>query len=170
VDDRGRTPLEIAMLRGDLEAMRRLEAAGARTPAAVGSPDIEAHGDLVRDAIRQQVTPMLCVPDVAATVAWYASLGFTLESRHPDVGDMDWASIALGGTTLMVQSLGSRAGNPVALWFHTNRIDDLYEMMKGRQLEAARAAMAGEASNGSAIHFLEDLSRHRIAESSSARG
>lgn len=157
VDDRGRTPLEIAMLHGDVEAARRLAAAGAKVPAAARSSGAKARTDAPGESTVRQVTPMLCVADVGATVAWYLSLGFTLESRAPEVGEMHWASLSFGSTELMVQSLGSRPGNQVALWFRTDRIDELYARLKARQLEAARAALAAEAAAQPAIHFLEDL-------------
>ena len=38
-DAKGRTPLAVAMLRGDWEAMRRLHAAGAKVPTASTSPN-----------------------------------------------------------------------------------------------------------------------------------
>jgi ankyrin repeat protein len=37
-DAKGRTPLAMAMLRGDVEAMRRLHAAGASPPAVPDAP------------------------------------------------------------------------------------------------------------------------------------
>lgn len=156
-DDKGRTPLAVAMLQGDLEAMRLLKAAGAEEPRAVDPPSIEQRRDVLADSFHRQVTPMLCVADVGAAVAWYMSLGFTLQERHPETGEMDWAALSFGKSELMVQGLGSRSGNQVALWFHTRRIDELYELFKSRQLRAARAALAGEPDAEPEVQFLEDL-------------
>ncbi len=156
-DDKGRTPLAVAMLHGDLEAMRRLEAAGAKEPKAVNLSNIEERMDALRDSMRKQVTPMLCVEDVDATVAWYTALGFTLQGRYPEVGEMTWAALSYGKTELMLQPRGGRPSDQVALWFQTSRIEELYELLKSRQLQAAQAAMAGDAITGPAIHFLEDL-------------
>ncbi|HEX4964696.1 MAG TPA: ankyrin repeat domain-containing protein [Thermoanaerobaculia bacterium] len=156
-DDNGRTPLAVAMLHGDLEAMRRLEAAGAKEPKVIDPSSLEERVDALRNSMRKQVTPMLCVEDVDATVAWYTSLGFTLRARHPEVGEMDWAALSFGKTELMIQSRGSRPHNQIALWFHTSKVEGLYELMKSRQLKAAQEALAGDAVTGPAINFLEDL-------------
>lgn len=156
-DDKGRTPLAVAMLHGDLEAMRRLKAAGAKEPQAVDPLSLDGRLDALRDSVRQQVTPMLCVADVGAAVAWYTSLGFTLEERYPEAGEMEWAALSFGKTQLMLQPRGRRPDPQIALWFHTSRIEELYELFKSRQLEAAKAALAGEASEKPGIHFLEDF-------------
>lgn len=156
-DDKGRTPLAVAMLHGDLRAMRLLEAAGAKEPKTIDSSTIEKHMDSLRDSVRQQVTPMLCVEDVDAAVAWYTALGFLLQGRYPEDGAMTWASLSFGKTELMLQPLGSRPSHQVALWFRTSRIEELYELLKSQQLKAAQAAMTGGAIAGPTIHFLEDL-------------
>jgi ankyrin repeat protein/uncharacterized glyoxalase superfamily protein PhnB len=156
-DDKGRTPLAIAMLHGDLEAMRRLKTAGAKEPKAADAEGLEGRIDALRESMHRQVTPMLCVADVGAAVDWYRSLGFALEGRHPAEGEMGWAALSFGKVELMVQSRGGRPGNQVALWFHTRRIEDLYELFKSRQLQAAQAALAGEAAEKPGIHFYEDL-------------
>jgi ankyrin repeat protein len=67
-DDKGRTPLAVAMLKGDEEAMRRLKAAGAREPkrleAAASHPRMSALGPSVT-----KIDPMIRVPDVRAAGA-----------------------------------------------------------------------------------------------------
>jgi len=156
-DDRGRTPLAIAMLHGDVEAMRRLKAAGAKEPGPIDRSGVEQRIDALRASMTRQLTPMLCVDDVDATVAWYRSLGFTLHAYVPDVGPMDWAEMSFGKIWFMVQSRVGRPRNQIALWFSTNRIEELYELFKSRQLEAAKAAMAGDQSPQQGIQFYEDL-------------
>ena len=44
----------------------------------------------------------------------------------------------------------------VSLWFYTDKVDDLYQLLKARQLEAARASLAGE-PNHDAIEFEQDI-------------
>jgi len=156
-DDKGRTPLAVAMLHGDLEAMRLLKAAGAKEPQAVDPSILEGRMDALRDSMRKQVTPMLCVADVGVAVAWYTSLGFKLQGRYPEVGEMSWAALSFGKTELMVQQRGRRASDQIALWFHTARIDELYELFKSRQLRASQAALDGKTAENPEIHFLEDL-------------
>ena len=156
-DDQGRTPLAIAMLHGDVDAMRLLKAAGATEPAPVdhGPPALPA--DEMRASMQRQVTPMLCVDDVSATVRWYTSLGFTLDEYHPNLAEMDWASLSLGKVTLMVQGRGARPHPQIALWFAPTRIEELYEGLKRRQLDHARATLADESSESSEIRFFENL-------------
>jgi ankyrin repeat protein/uncharacterized glyoxalase superfamily protein PhnB len=156
-DNLGRTPLAVALLRGDLEAARRLKAAGAKEPATAGPKDPERSMGPPGAAMDKPVIPMLCVADVGAAVAWYTSLGFTLRARYPEAGEMTWAALAWGPVELMVQPLGGRPRDQVALWFHTRRIEDLYGLFKGRQLDAARAALAGDTAGKPGIQFLEDL-------------
>jgi catechol 2,3-dioxygenase-like lactoylglutathione lyase family enzyme len=138
VDDKGRTPLEVAMLHGDLEAMRRLKVAGAKEPVAVDPTGIDGGLAALSDSIRRH-EPMFTVPDMAATVAWYTALGFTLQERHPEDGEMDWASLSCKSAIMLVPGHGR-----TSLWFYTDRIDDLYQFLRSRQIKAAHAALAGE--------------------------
>jgi ankyrin repeat protein len=156
-DDRGRTPLAVAMLHGDLEAMRRLKAAGAKEPKPVSRSTSEQRMDAIRASMTKQAVPMLCVADVNATVAWFQSFGFTVEERYPPTGEIDWAALSFGKVWFMVQPRVARPHAQIALWFYTKAIEDLYELFKNRQLEAARSAIAGAATERPAVHFSEDL-------------
>ena len=161
-DAKGRTPLALAMLRGDWEAMRRLRAAGAIVPEQpVGqseAPPAPAFAALGASISKQ--TPMLSVPDVAATVVWYRAVGFDLVGSHGDEGKLDWACVQLGSAEVMfvpsTDPWRSRASG-VSLWFRTDRIDDLYAHLKGRQLARARAMLAGEPSDAPDVRFTLDL-------------
>ena len=152
-DARGRTALEIAMLHGDVTAMRLLTGAGAVEPPAPQPPDAAALEAMRASAA--YVIPMLCVENVDATVAWYASLGYVIEERVPEAGPIGWAMLAFGALRIMVQPIVARPHPLVALWFYTTRIDDLYAMYRARQLHAAKAALAGAAPPDAS--FLEDL-------------
>jgi ankyrin repeat protein len=156
-DDQGRTPLAIAMLHGDVDAMRLLHAAGAKEPAAADLSRVQPNVDEIRASMARQVTPMLCVDDVPATVNWFTSVGFSLDEYHPNIAQMDWAALSLGKVAIMVQGRGTRPHNQIALWFMTTRIEELYEVLKQRQLETARAKLAGDSSAGTEIRFLENL-------------
>jgi ankyrin repeat protein len=157
-DAKGRTPLEVAMLRGDEEAMRRLHAAGARPPKQRAEAKRETTPDLTRSIGR--LTPMLGVPDMEATVAWYRSVGFELAGSHGEDGKMDWASVKFGDAELMfVPSTdpwrGSTSG--LSLWIRTERLDDIYAMLKRRQLDRASATLAGEDPDTPEVRFKLDL-------------
>jgi len=156
-DDKGRTPLAVAMLRGDEQAMRRLKAAGANEPR----PRANA-GDATRMAALaasvRKVDPMIRVPNVRQTVEWYRAIGFELEGAHEIDTDAAWAGMSLGGAHVMFVPGGTPSmERQVSLWFTTDRIDDLYEAMKQRQLERAAAVLAGAATGIPEARFTGDL-------------
>ncbi len=76
-DDKGRTPLAVAMLRGDREAMRILKAAGAVEPPATPSADAATQLAAAAASVKKG-DPMFSVPDMRATVGWYEAAGFTV--------------------------------------------------------------------------------------------
>jgi len=155
-DDSGRTPLAIAMLHGDIEAMRLLKAAGAKEPPPVDRARV-ARIETLRASMARQLTPMLCVQDVPATVRWFTALGFSLDEFHPNETQMDWAYLSFGKVSLMVQNRVARPHDQIALWFSTTRIEELYEVLRQRQLDSARARLAGASSPDPEIRFLENL-------------
>ena len=65
------------------------------------------------------VTPMIHVPDVEATAAWYARLGFTVEGTASDGLETTWARLVLGDNAVML----NRGGRPAE---HERRDVDLY--------------------------------------------
>jgi ankyrin repeat protein/catechol 2,3-dioxygenase-like lactoylglutathione lyase family enzyme len=157
-DAKGRTPLAVAMLHGDDRAMRRLYAAGAKMPdgfAATASATLSG----LADSVSRQ-TPMLSVPDVAATVDWYRALGFELVGSHGEDGKLSWACVRLGGADIMfvpsTDPWRSHASG-ISLWFRTDHIDDLYAHLKQRQLARARAVLAGEITEVPDLRFTLDL-------------
>ena len=76
-DDKGRTPLEVALLRGDGEATRLLRAAGAIEPEVGAVSDDAKELTRLADSVRKG-DPMFRVPDMQATVQWYRAIGFTV--------------------------------------------------------------------------------------------
>ncbi|MDQ3997434.1 MAG: ankyrin repeat domain-containing protein [Gemmatimonadota bacterium] len=157
-DAKGRTPLEVAMLRGDGEAIRRLHAAGARPPTAPERARWGTPSDLA--ASIGKLTPMLGVADMEATVAWYLSIGFALAGSHAEEGRMDWASVTLGDAEIMfVPSADAwrESTSGLSLWIRTSRLDELYSSLKGRQLERATAALAGQDTDAPELRFTQDL-------------
>jgi len=152
-DHLGRTPLAIAMLSGDAEAIRRLRLAGAAEPASGPAEGVDK-GESPHRGIRAPITPTLCVTDVDATVAWYRALGFSLDERYPASGPISWAALSWGKASLTVQPRVRRPHDQVSLWFHTDGIEELYQALRARQLAAVGG---GTSSAADAVHFLEDL-------------
>jgi hypothetical protein len=95
---------------------------------------------------------------VAATLEWYTSIGFTEIARFGDDGDVNFGMVSFGGAEVMFVP-GGKAQPPqdVSLWFYTDQIDRLYQIMKAKQIEAANADMAGQAPAQPRIVFEEDL-------------
>jgi ankyrin repeat protein len=156
---KGRTPLAVAMLRGDREAMRILHEGGAREPeppdATPAPTSIEALAKSVLGLV-----PMLAVPDIDAAVAWYCAVGFELTGSNGEPGKLDWAEVALGRARIMFASSGDawRAGTGgLSLWLYTDRIDDLYALLRRRQLERSRAILAGREPDTPEIRFRAEL-------------
>ena len=128
-DGKGRTPIAVATLRGDQEAIRLLNAAGAREPARVAASSTH---DMVAVAssIKRSV-PMLLVADMRATTQWYESVGFTVTGRYEYEGELVFARVLLGNAefTLSPGREGS-APHGVRLWFFTDRVRDLYDVLR----------------------------------------
>lgn len=83
----------------------------------------------------ERVTPMIHVPDVAATVAWYTNIGFKLDAVNEDEGEMNWASLSLGGGAVMFNAGGVSSDalrREVDLYVNTDQVDDLYARLQGR--------------------------------------
>jgi ankyrin repeat protein len=157
-DAKGRTPLAVAMLRGDREAMRLLHAAGAQEPPSPDTTTTETLASLRRSM--GSVTPMLGVPDMARTIAWYESIGFVLTGSNGPPGELDWASVTFGDAEIMfVPSTDPWRGatSALSLWMRTDRLDDLYALLRQRQLERARAELSGGAAAEPELQFTGDL-------------
>ena len=155
-DGRGQTALAIAMLRGDREAMRRLHAAGAREPDLERSQSVAAGMAALAGSVRK-VVPMLSVPDVAATLDWYTSIGFTEIGRYADDGVVNWGMTSLGRAQIMFNLYGEPGGRGVSVWLYVDAVDRMYDLLEARQLEAARASLASGADEHRGITFEEDL-------------
>ncbi|MEZ4416757.1 MAG: ankyrin repeat domain-containing protein [Gemmatimonadota bacterium] len=157
-DARGRTPMQVAMLRGDLPALQALQRAGAALP------DEGLHGNGVEPAVpayaRPRMAPMLCVTDMARSIAWYEAVGFQVSGSHGDEGGLDFVSLVLDGVELMCVPAHPPRTAPTAgltLWIHTEALDRIYERLRGLQLHWAREALEGREPSGPPVPFIQDL-------------
>jgi ankyrin repeat protein/uncharacterized glyoxalase superfamily protein PhnB len=156
VDGNGQTALAVAMLRGDREAMTRLHAAGARQPPVRPSQSFKASMAALASSVQKGV-PMILVPDVARALDWYASIGFKEIARYADDGLVNFGMVSFGRAELMLNMHGKPGRHDVSLWFYTDKVDALYQLLKSRQLDAARAALAGEPAGQEGIEFTQDI-------------
>ena len=157
-DDKGRTPLDVAMLRGDREAMRLLKAAGAKEteplPAADGPHDLSSLAGSIKKS-----SPMFFVRDMRATVRWYESIGFTVGDRFEDDDQLVFAHLTFGTGEFTLSPGGEAGPRDVRLWFFTDRVEELYRVLKARQERAAHAAVAELPSDEPEVWFEEDLNQ-----------
>jgi ankyrin repeat protein/catechol 2,3-dioxygenase-like lactoylglutathione lyase family enzyme len=155
-DDHGQTAMASAMLRGDREAMRHLHAGGANVPVPAGPMNVASGMAALAGSVRK-IVPMLSVPDIAKTLDWYTSIGFTEVGRYADGGVVNWGMVAFGRVQVMFNLYGVPGANGVSLWFYTERVDEFYQLLKNRQLAAASAVLAGTRADHLTIEFAEDL-------------
>jgi uncharacterized glyoxalase superfamily protein PhnB len=80
---------------------------------------------------------MIYVPDVAAALDWYASIGFKEIARYADNGLVNFGMVSFGNAEIMLNMHGKRGEHDLSLWFYTDKVDDLYQLLKSRQIEAA---------------------------------
>ena len=156
-DDKARTPLAVAMLRGDHEAIRMLRAAGAKEPPAAPQAQADSREEMIAAAKSvKKISPMFAVRDMRATVRWYESIGFSLQDEYEDSGELVFARLTFGSGEFALGPGGNPGPRDVTLWFFTNRVQELYEVLKGRQLRAARRISSGAAGEFE-VRFEEDL-------------
>lgn len=95
-----------------------------------------------------KVVPMVHVPDVRATAAWYETIGFRRQRVHEECDEMTWASLTFGDTELMLNAGGAASAahrREVDLYVHVADVDALYAALKARVeiVEALRDAEYG---------------------------
>jgi|SRR5882724_4915512 len=81
----------------------------------------------------QQVVPMIHVPDVAATIDWYTSIGFSLMGQFEDDGEVNWAKLSFGSSEIMLNGGGKPSTakrREVDLYITVDNIDDIYGRIK----------------------------------------
>jgi ankyrin repeat protein len=155
-DDRGRTPLDVAMLHGDREAIRILKAAGAQETEVPTTPGDPAGVSAFAGSIQKSM-PMFFVRDMRATVRWYESIGFTVSEQFEDGDQLVFARVSFGNGGFALSPGGASGFRDVRLWFFTDRVEDLYQVLKKRQQRAAHAAFADVPGEEPDVWFEEDL-------------
>lgn len=148
-DMSAQTALEVAMLKGDQEAIRILRDAGAKPPKRTDSSNFRERVAKLAEST-QKCVPGIAVPDIAATLDWYASIGFKELGRYEDDGVVNWGMLAFGKAEFMLGMLGKPGEKSTSLWFYTDKVDELYQLFKARQIEAAQAGQPG-------FEFVEDI-------------
>ena len=138
-DDKGRTPFETAMLRGDIDAMRILKAAGAKEPGQAAGTDTRGVDGRPGGVDQEKAIWMFSAADMRATVQWYQSIGFTVLHQHED-GELMFAKIGFGACEFGLSPGGGAPGprGVSSAWFYTDRVQVIcnVEIPKDRQIRA----------------------------------
>ena len=155
-DMNGETALAFAMLRGDGEAMSRLHAAGATPPKAIDTSNFRDNMAALAGSVKKGV-PMILVPDVARALDWYRSIGFREIARYGEDGYVNFGMVSFGNAELMLNMHGKPGAHDATLWFYTDRVDNLYQLLKSKRLEAAHSQIGGQPDDREAIVFEQDI-------------
>ena len=107
-------------------------------------------------SIRKSV-PMFFVRDMRATVQWYESIGFTVRNRYEDSEELVYAELSFGNGEFTLSPGEDSGPRGVRLWFFTDRVEELYQLFKARQLRTAQSALSGGAIDEPEVRFAEDL-------------
>ena len=75
----------------------------------------------------------ILVPDVARALEWYVSIGFKELARFEDDGLVNFGIVSFGQAEVMLNMHGHAGTHDVSLWFYTDRVDALYQLLKTRQ-------------------------------------
>jgi uncharacterized glyoxalase superfamily protein PhnB len=87
-------------------------------------------------SMAEKVVPMIHVPDVAATVEWYKSIGFTVLNVHDDGEGIVFAMVSFGSTEVMFNVGGqpsTQDRREVDLYVYTDDVDAVYQRLKDRE-------------------------------------
>ena len=136
--------------------MRALHAAGAKPPATTAPSAFSASMARLSGSVSKGV-PMIYVADVRRALEWYASIGFKEVARYEDDGLVNFGVVSFGKAELMLNMHGHSDSRGASLWFYTDEIDALYQLLKSRQLSAAQASLASEAGDDGGIEFEQDI-------------
>jgi ankyrin repeat protein len=152
-DGKGRTALDVAMLRGDQEAIQLLRAAGATPPAP---PPTNVLDEQMRKAAKsvKRCSPMFRVPEMRATVRWYESLGFKIADQYEENGELLFANVCFGEARFTLSPGATDGPRDVSLWFFTDQVQDLYQLVKEHQLQTASSEQDAPYAQ---VRFEEDL-------------
>lgn len=75
------------------------------------------------------LTPILHVPDVAASVAWYESLGFEVLDVDPHDAEARWAHLAYGAGRVMFRATAVPGPASADLYIRIPAVDALREAL-----------------------------------------
>ena len=130
------TALEFALARKRDDIVELLIELGAERPAILPSAQVR-DGMAALAASVSKCVPMIYCVDVGRALDWYVSIGFTEHERYGDGGVVNFGFLSFGGAQLMLNMHGKPGNQTASLWFYTDRVDEMYRLLKGRQFAQA---------------------------------
>lgn len=83
----------------------------------------------------QKAVPMIHVPNVRATMEWYASIGFKVVRYNEEDGEINWALLTFGDSEVMF-NIGGKPSEAhrreVDLYLHVDDIERFCRRLDGR--------------------------------------
>jgi uncharacterized glyoxalase superfamily protein PhnB len=137
--ERNQSPVQFAVSRKRNDIVDLLFELGAERPKPPEPIDPAAFKTgmaKMSESIKTTV-PLICVPDVAAALDWYVSIGFTELGRYEDDGVVNFGMVSFGKAEIMFTMHGKPGEHDVSLWFHTDQVDELYRLLRSRPVEFA---------------------------------
>ena len=83
----------------------------------------------------QKAVPMIHVPNVRATMEWYASIGFKIVRYNDEDGEINWALLTFGDSEVMLNSGGKPSNahrREVDLYLQVDNVERLRQRFDGR--------------------------------------
>lgn len=148
-DMNGLSAMESALLRGDRATIARLAAAGAKQPEIAARTEISTRMSDLGKSVKR-IAPMIFVPDVAAALDWYRSIGFEEVSRYSDGALVNFGIVRFGVAQILINMNGRAGEHDAALWIYTDKVDEIYRLLKSKQIDAVR-------TGGPGIDFVEHI-------------
>ena len=125
-------------------------------PRVPNTSDFTAQMAALAHSVRKGV-PMIFVPDVARALDWYVCIGFKEISRFEDDGVVNFGLVAFGSAELMLNMHGKPGRHDASLWFYTDRVDALYNILKSQQIQAAQKELGAARGDAHWIEFEQDI-------------
>src|SRR5262249_378124 len=118
-------------------ARRRLPGDGSQGWSTDPGCSRKISSQQTRSPMPEKIVPMIHVPDVAFTARWYESIGFTIRdtARECDEGEVNWALLRLGESTIMLNAGGKSSDAPrrdFDLYIYVDDIDAVRKRLDGK--------------------------------------
>lgn len=120
------TPLQFALRLQRRDLVDLLISLGAEAPPPLEAAEFQKNMAALADSVGG-VSPMIHAANVAATLDWYAAIGFREVMRLDNFG-----IVTFGGAEVLVNMHGKQGNQTASLWFNTSDAAALYALVEAR--------------------------------------